>query len=138
MAKEPNGRNELRVVAAVLERNGKILICQRKPTDRHPLKWEFPGGKVEPEEEPKAALVRELHEELAIHAKIEEEIVRYEYQYPGRSPILLMFFRVFVWTPEPENLIFNSIRWESPSNLRQYDFLDGDIDFVRRLSLGEY
>lgn len=138
MAKEPNVRNELRVVAAVMERGGKILICQRKPSDRHALKWEFPGGKVEADEDPKAALARELHEELAIRAKIEEEIVRYEYQYPGRPPMLLMFFRVTEWTPEPENVIFESMIWETAARFRNYDFLDGDIDFVRRLARGEY
>ena len=138
MAKEPNVRNELRVVAAVMERDGKILICQRKPSDRHALKWEFPGGKVEADEDPKAALARELHEELAIRAKIEEEIVRYEYQYPGRPPMLLMFFRVTEWAPEPKNVIFESMIWETATRFRNYDFLDGDIDFVRRLARGEY
>ena len=121
-----------------MERNGKILICQRKPNDRHPLKWEFPGGKVEPDEDPKVALARELREELAINAKIEEEIVRYEYQYPGRAPILLMFYRVIQWTPEPRNVIFESMVWETANNFREYDFLDGDVDFVRRLARGEY
>lgn len=134
MAKEPNVRSELRVVAAVMEREGKILICQRKATDRHGLKWEFPGGKVEPDEDPKAALVRELNEELGITAKIEEEIARYEYQYPGRAPILLIFYRVKQWKPEPENLIFASMIWEKPAKFRNYDFLDGDLDFVRRLA----
>ena len=121
-----------------MERDGKILICQRKPSDRHALKWEFPGGKVEADEDPKAALARELHEELAIRAKIEEEIVRYEYQYPGRPPMLLMFFRVTEWAPEPENVIFESMIWETATRFRNYDFLDGDIDFVRRLARGEY
>ena len=53
------------VVAGILERDGRILICQRKADQAHPLKWEFPGGKVEAGEEPEAALQRELNEELA-------------------------------------------------------------------------
>src|SRR5271170_4647589 len=82
------------VVAAVIERDGRVLIAQRKRTGQHPLKWEFPGGKVEPDEAPEVAVVRELQEELAIHARVEREIMRYEYQYPGRTPILLIFYRV--------------------------------------------
>ena len=60
----------MEVVAAVIERDGQILIGQRKARGRHGLKWEFPGGKVEPGEEPRAALARELREELAIEAVI--------------------------------------------------------------------
>ena len=59
------------VVAAVIERDGCVLIAQRKRTGQHPLKWEFPGGKVEPGEAPEAAVVRELEEELAIRARVE-------------------------------------------------------------------
>ena len=131
-------RNELRVVAAVMQTGGKILICQRKKTDKHPLKWEFPGGKVEAEEEPRSALARELSEELAIAATIGSEIVRYEHQYAGRPPIILIFFRVQQWTGEPANVIFEQIRWSTPEKLPSFDFLEGDIDFVRRLARGEY
>ena len=81
------------VVAAVLEQHGKILVCQRRRGSRHELKWEFPGGKVEPGEEPRDALVRELQEELRIDAAIGAELSRYEFAYPGRTPILL----IFVW-----------------------------------------
>ena len=82
------------VVAAVIERDGLVLIGQRKPTGQHPLRWEFPGGKVEPGEAPEAALARELDEELGIQARVGPEIMRYEYQYPGRPPILLIFYSV--------------------------------------------
>jgi 8-oxo-dGTP diphosphatase len=130
-------RNEIRVVAAVIERaDRQVLICQRKSTDRHALKWEFPGGKVEPEEEPREALRRELQEELDITADIGEEIGRYEFQYSGRTPILLIFFRVTAFTGELRNRIFEQMVWESPAKLPSYDFLDGDVDFVRRLARG--
>ena len=72
------------VVAAVIERDGRILICQRRRGQAHELKWEFPGGKLEPGESPEVALRRELREELAIDAAPETEITRYEYAYPGR------------------------------------------------------
>jgi 8-oxo-dGTP diphosphatase len=125
------------VVAAVVEREGMILIGQRKQGDRHGLKWEFPGGKVEELESPRDALVRELREELGIEAVIDSEIVRYEHQYPNRPKFLLIFYRVREFQGEPVNLAFQTIVWERPENLRQYDFLDGDIDFIRRLARGE-
>jgi 8-oxo-dGTP diphosphatase len=120
------------VVAAVIERDGRILIAQRKSTGQHALKWEFPGGKVEPVEAPEAALVRELEEELAIRARVEREIMRYEYQYPGRSPILLIFYSVTEFMGEPENLDFEQIVWVTRASLRDYDFLEGDAEFIGR------
>lgn len=126
------------VVAAVIERAGRILVCQRKRGARHELKWEFPGGKVEPNEEPRAALARELREELEIDASIGAEIVRYEHSYPGRDPILLIFYRVTEYERSPVNVVFETIEWTDVTELPKYDFLDGDLDFVRRLAHGEY
>jgi 8-oxo-dGTP diphosphatase len=118
------------VVAAIIQRDGRILIGQRKDLGHHPLKWEFPGGKVEPGETPEAALIRELQEELGIQARIDRELMRYEYQYPGRSRILLIFYRVVDFEGDPQNLDFDQIRWELPELLREYDFLEGDALFV--------
>jgi 8-oxo-dGTP diphosphatase len=130
--------HSLIVVAAVIERDGKILIGQRRRDDRHPFKWEFPGGKVELGETPRDALVRELREELGIEAQIGPEIVRYEHRYPRRNPILLIFLRICEYEGEPRNSAFEQIRWEEPQNLPDYDFLDGDVDFVRRLARREF
>jgi 8-oxo-dGTP diphosphatase len=121
------------VVAALIERDGRILVAQRKRTGQHPLKWEFPGGKVEPGETPEAAVVRELEEELAIRARVDREIMRYEYQYPGRTPILLIFYRVTEFAGKPKNLDFEQIVWVAPGSLREYDFLEGDVEFIRSL-----
>ena len=118
------------VVAAIIQRHGRILIGQRKDLGHHPLKWEFPGGKVEPGETPHAALIRELQEEVGIHARIDRELMRYEYQYPGRSRILLIFYRVLDFDGEPQSLDFDQIRWEQPELLRNYDFLEGDTQFL--------
>jgi len=123
------------VVAAVIERNGLVLIAQRKHTGQHPLKWEFPGGKVEPDEAPPAAVVRELKEELAIEARVGQEILRYEYQYPGRTPILLIFYRVTEFEGEPENLDFEQIAWVKRGSLGDYDFLEGDEEFIKTYRL---
>ncbi len=122
------------VVAAVIEQNGKILACQRKKGDRHELKWEFPGGKLEPGENPVTALHRELVEELAINAKIGVELARYEFAYPNKAPIELIFFDVTEFTGELQNRIFAQLRWCEPRELPEMDFLEGDVDFVRRLA----
>ena len=129
-------KHELRVVAAVIEREDEVLIGQRRAGDRFQFKWEFPGGKVEPDEDPKEALARELREELGIEAVIGEEVARYEYHYPGKTAILLIFMRVISFSGEPVNHVFESIRWEFRHRLPEYDFLDGDVDFVRRLARG--
>ncbi len=82
------------VVAAILQREDKILICRRRADQPHALKWEFPGGKIEPGESPGAALTRELREELGIEADPGRELTRYQFSYPGKNPILLIFIEV--------------------------------------------
>ena len=124
------------VVAGVLEREGRFLIGQRMEGDRHALKWEFPGGKVEPGETPKDALKRELREELGIEARIGPEIARYEQVVSGRPPLILLFHRVESFEGEPEPRTFQRIAWERPEALPGYDFLDGDLDIIRRLARG--
>ncbi len=118
------------VVAGVLEDEGKILICRRRRDQLHPLKWEFPGGKLEPGESPEAALVRELSEELGIDASAGPELMRYEFSYAGKKPILLIFLRVAEWRGEIENRIFDKILWARPEELPGYDFLEGDARFL--------
>src|SRR5579872_2705417 len=126
------------VVAAVIRKNGLILIGQRRRKDRHSLKWEFPGGKVEPRESPREALARELKEELNIQAKIGPEVTRYAYRYASRPMFELIFFRVQEFEGEPQNLAFESIAWVEAQKLPSYDFLDGDVEFVRALARGEF
>ena len=124
------------VAAAVIERGGQVLIAQRKRAGFHPLKWEFPGGKAEPGETPEAALVRELEEELGIAAIPGAEIMRYPYQYPDRAPILVIFYRVTQFSGEPQNLDFEQIVWAERKALGNYDFLEGDAEFLGRYSDG--
>lgn len=129
----------LDVSAAVIERDGRILICQRKRGSKHELQWEFPGGKAEPGESPSEALARELREELAIEATIGAQLHCHEFQYPGADRFTrLWFFRVTEFTGEPKNLEFEQMVWEQPSRLPGYDFLKGDVEFVAELAAGRY
>src|SRR3954447_17419 len=116
----------LQVVAAIIEREGRILVGQRTAKQSHPLKWEFPGGKVERGESPEQALARELEEELGIRYAAGEEVARYEYRYPGKSAIELIFVGVKSFEGEPANLIFQDLRWHPKSQLRELDFVEGD------------
>jgi 8-oxo-dGTP diphosphatase len=128
----------VQVVAAIIERDGLVLIGQRQPEQSHPLKWEFPGGKVEPGETPEQALTRELEEELAIRNACGPEITRYEFVYPGKHPIALIFFRVTDFEGEPQNLIYREMRWEPRAAMPEFDFVEGDRDFIRSFARGVY
>jgi len=122
------------VAAAVIEHEGKILICRRRSDQDHAGKWEFPGGKLEEGEQPETAVIRELREELAIEACVDSEIERYCFTYPGRKPIELVFFRVTDFTGTPEYGQFAEVRWAKRRDLPGFDFLEGDVEFVQRLA----
>jgi 8-oxo-dGTP diphosphatase len=131
-------RTPLLVSAGIIHRDGRVLVGQRRRGDRHPLKWEFPGGKVEHGESPQEALARELLEELQIDATIGTELARYEHDYPSGSRVHLLFFAVPGFTGEPRGRVFEQICWIDLHSLPRLDFLDGDLDFVRRLARGDF
>jgi 8-oxo-dGTP diphosphatase len=120
----------VQVVAAIIERKGRILIGQRMPEQSHPLKWEFPGGKLEPGETPAMAVARELEEELGIQVEASREITHYDFAYPGKNPIRLFFLRIESYGGEPVNRIFRDLRWEAKEKLGEYDFVEGDREFI--------
>ncbi len=126
------------VVAALIERDGRILICRRREDQSHAGKWEFPGGKVEAGETPGAALQRELAEELGIAEVEAERLVEYDFAYPGKAPLRLMFFRVAAYRGRIDGSQFAAVRWERPEELPSFDFLAGDEQIVRELALGCY
>ncbi len=126
-----------RVVAALIFKQGNILICQRTRHQTMPLKWEFPGGKIEEGEQPRDALHRELDEELGIDAEIGEEVTRLRHEYPGGGAVELRFFNVREYARELENKIFKDIRWVAPAELPAYDFLEADIPIVRDIASGK-
>ena len=125
------------VVAALIVQDGKFLICQRTKHQPMPLKWEFPGGKVEDGEQPRDALRRELEEELGIHATIENEIACVVHEYKSGASIEIRFFEVREYRGELENKIFLDIRWADRADLPDYDFLEADRGLVRDLAAGK-
>jgi 8-oxo-dGTP diphosphatase len=126
-----------RVVAALIWRNGELLICQRTRHQVMPLKWEFPGGKIEEGEQPRDALRRELDEELGIRAEVGDEVVRFRHEYPSGNAIELRFYDVRSYSGEIENRIFRAVRWARPSELPTYDFLEADLELVKDLANGK-
>ena len=86
---------------------------------------------MEPGETPEQALARELQEELDITGARGGEIMRYQYTYPGKDAILLIFFRVTQFGGEPRNVVFQEMRWEPAAKLAEFDFLEGDTEFIR-------
>jgi 8-oxo-dGTP diphosphatase len=124
------------VVAGLLQRQGALLICQRRRDGAFPLKWEFPGGKVEPGETPEASLRRELREELAIEAEIGAELLRTRHAYPGVYTVELIFYHVRTFHGTLRNLAFEQVRWEPLGHLSHFDFLEGDAELIRRLRHG--
>jgi 8-oxo-dGTP diphosphatase len=126
-----------RVVAALIWQDGKVLICQRTRHQPMPLKWEFPGGKIEEGEQPRDALRRELDEELGIAAVIGDEVARISHEYPNGNTIELRFYDVRAYSGELENRIFRDVVWADPVKLLEYDFLEADLDLVKRLAEGK-
>jgi mutator protein MutT len=124
------------VVAALIVRDGRLLVCQRRADDVFPLKWEFPGGKVHAGETHAQALQRELQEELGVTAAIGEEIHRTRHHYPQMaSGIELRFFRVSLpLGVEPRNLTFAQMEWVAPTEMTAYDFLAADRELVALLA----
>jgi 8-oxo-dGTP diphosphatase len=126
------------VVAALITRDSKLLVCQRRRDDSHALKWEFPGGKVEAGESPVQALTRELREELGVDATIGSEFFRTGHRYKEfQDDFLLIFFRAEIDPFVPlQNLVFERFEWSDPSALSRYDFLQADKELIGLLSSG--
>ena len=126
-----------RVVAALIVKDGKLLVCQRTRHQTMPLKWEFPGGKIEVGEQPRDALRRELEEELGILATIGDEVKRIQHEYPNGGMVELRFFVVREFKREIQNRIFKDIQWAEPKALTSFDFLEADETLVTELAAGK-
>jgi len=125
-----------RVVAALIVKDGKILVCQRTKHQTMPLKWEFPGGKIEEGEQPRAALRRELDEELGIDATIGDEVARIHHEYRSGNSVELRFYVVHEFRGELENRIFRDMKWAERTELPSFDFLEADLKLVSDVAAG--
>lgn len=125
------------VVAALIWQDGAVLVGQRTRHQTMPLKWEFPGGKIEEGEQPRDAMRRELEEELGINAVVGDEVARFRHQYPNGSAVELRFYDIQKYSGEIENRIFKEIRWAQPAELPSYDFLEADLKLVQDLATGK-
>lgn len=125
------------VVAALIESQGKLLVCQRRRGGRFELMWEFPGGKVHPGETLEAALVRELHEELGVTAQIGPELHRTQHAYAEMAePLELVFFAASAAAAQVTNRVFEQITWREPATLTELNFLPADRALIDRLAAG--
>ena len=125
------------VVAAVIERSDRrLLIGQRREHDTSPLKWEFPGGKVEPGESPEQALARELHEELGAVLISSAVIARTEYANADRDPFSITFFAAAIEPSDLRPTAFAQVAWVLPRELGSYDFLPANAQLIAELATG--
>ncbi|MFE1338261.1 (deoxy)nucleoside triphosphate pyrophosphohydrolase [Streptomyces sp. NPDC058733] len=122
------------VVGAALLDGGRLLAARRSAPPELAGRWELPGGKVEKGETPEAALVRELREELGVTA---EPLARVPGEWPLRDPYVLQVWtaRLLPGSPSPRPLQdHDALRWLTPENLWQVDWLDQDVPAVRAVA----
>lgn len=120
----------LQVTCAIIEHNNKVLICQRSATMKLPMKWEFPGGKIEQDESKEDCLQREIKEELGMIITIDLALKPVEHNYPDFSICLYPFICKWesgkVLPAEHKQAI-----WVNASELLNYDWAEADLPIVR-------
>ncbi len=126
-------RTTVLVAAGVIEREGRILAARRKQGSHLEGHWEFPGGKIEPDESPEECLVRELEEEIGVRVRPREILEVVFHRYPEKS-VLLLFYRCDLVEGEPRPLDCGEVRWVARAELPSLDWAPADIPFVERLA----
>ena len=125
------------VAAALIIREGLVLIGQRRADQPMALLWEFPGGKIEAGESAQQALARELFEELGIRAIIGAPVTRIRHNYRHGGAVDLQFFVVREFVGEIVNHIYQQIKWARLEDLPSFDFLAADRGLIRDLAAGK-
>lgn len=121
------------VVAALIWKNGKFMICQRPAHKARGLLWEFVGGKVEPGETKEQALVRECREELAVTVAVQDEFMSLVHEYPDIT-VHLTVFNASIAEGVPQLLEHNDIRWIPPKEIKNYDFCPADNKILEKIA----
>ena len=121
----------IQVVCAIMEKKGSLLFCRRSETMAHPLQWEFPGGKVEPQEELHQALRREIMEELHSEVRINKYQGSYIHVYPDKE-IQLHAFRCQL-IGEPVLSEHREYRWIEKEKIDEFDILEADLKILEQL-----
>ena len=133
-------KNEnIKVVAGLIFQNNKLLICQRPKFKDHPLKWEFPGGKIKKDETRDDALIREINEELSINIFNYNELMSYNFDYSdiGKS-VFINFYLIKNFTGKILNNSHNQLKWIEIKDIREYDFLEGDLKIIDYIKSNEF
>lgn len=120
------------VTAALIRRDGQVLLTRRAPGQPMAGRWEFPGGTVEPGETPAQCLGRELREELGIEAAIGEQVASTDHVYP-RGPIRLLLFAVPSFSGSITLNVHDKLAWVEPADLLSYDLAPADVPLARSL-----
>lgn len=123
----------VKVVAAVILKDGRVLIAKRRKGDKLAGKWEFPGGKIDPGETAEGALKRELHEELNIETEVSDFICSSTYDYEHLS-VELLAYRVLHLSGDITPHVHDEVRWVLPDELCAYEFPEANEEIVRRLT----
>jgi mutator protein MutT len=123
---------QIDVAIGVVQRDGRILICQRKSEDTFGGLWEFPGGKLEPGETLEACLAREMMEELAIEVKIVKKLTTIQHQYP-RSRVTLHPFLCEHASGEPKLIECQQIKWVRAEELTVHEFPPANESLVMEI-----
>lgn len=125
-------KQQLQVVAALLEQGGRFLICQRPSHKAQGDLWEFAGGKIEPGETPQQALERECREELAVEIQAGELFMEVVHEYDDRI-VRLLVLRAVLKSGEPTALEHQAMAWVTPQQMMEYDFCPADLPILQRL-----
>lgn len=129
---DSNESKRIEVVAAIIEKDGKILICRRAENKTRALKWEFPGGKIEPGETPEQAVLRECREELDVDLCVNGEFMRVLHSYPDIE-IQLTVFRTAIIGSDPRCIEHKEIRFVYPSELADFELCPADITVAEKI-----
>ena len=133
-------KNEkIKVVAGLILQNDKLLICQRPKFKDHPLKWEFPGGKIKKHESSEDALIREINEELSINIISYKELISYSFNYSNlNKTVIINFYLIKNFRGNILNNFHIQLKWIENKDIHEYDFIEGDLKIIDYINSNDF